>query len=91
MKLRQLEHSLHFAETRSERAASLWSELARKNWRCRAEMADAERRAYLASMAAVRADWQLYRTDAVERRMQSGCLYGMWTAVYLRLSPFWRL
>ena len=40
-KLRQLEHSMHFLEWRSEQAAGLESELERKYWRVCAELEEA--------------------------------------------------
>ena len=87
-KLRQLEHSMHFLEQRSESGFSLPSEGLRKWWRCRAEKREFEANADLAGMAACTADWKKYRNDAIQIRMRSGCLQGLASAVYYRC---WRV
>ena len=88
VKLRQLEHSMHFLEQRSESGFSLHSELERKLWRSRTELASAAEGANLAGMAAARADWQKYRNDAIELRCRQSLAWGCFSGIYYRL---WRL
>ena len=82
VKMRQLEHSMHFLEQRSESGFSLPSEVLRKWWRCQSEKREFEAAADLAGMAACEADWKKYRADAVHIRMRSGCLQGLASAAY---------
>ena len=82
VKIRQLEHSMHFLEQRSESGFSLPSEVLRKWWRCQSEKREFAAQADLAGMAACEADWKKYRDDAIQIRMRSGCFQGLASAAY---------
>ena len=88
MKLRQLEHSVHFTEKRTECGFSLLSEVERKWYRCRAEKAHFCEKADLAGMAATQADWVTYRNDAIDLRWRANLAVGLWSAVWFRC---WRV
>ena len=82
-KLRQLEHSLHFLEGRSELGFGLWHELCRVWHRCQTAYLDSRSAADLEGMATARADWRMSRRDYCVSMMRGGWLVGGCFSAYL--------
>ena len=90
MKLRQVEHSMHFLEWRSESGWGLESELARYFWRKQTELAAAKASADLAGMGLAKSDWAQYRINAIGLAWRGGLVNGLWRSVQLRM-PWWQI
>ena len=90
MKLRQVEHSLHFLEWRSESGCGLESELVRYFWRKSTELAAAKEAADLAGMQLARADWDQYKMNSIGLAWRGGLVCGLCRSVQLRM-PWWQI
>ncbi len=83
MKLRQTEKAAHFAERRQDADASLPSELDRHIQGYKQEMAQATLAGQTVKIQAIKKQWSTDKRDAIWRGFQTGCLCGIYRAVWL--------